>query len=69
MSDSLTLIDDTHDAALCSWVESANAPGCDWPVQNLPYGRFRRAGGPAVWHIGVAIGDQVLDLKDRKSVV
>ena len=63
MSDSLTLIDDTHDAALCSWVESANAPGCDWPVQNLPYGRFRRVGGPAVWHIGVAIGDQVLDLK------
>ena len=63
MSDSPTLIDDTHDPALRSWVESANAAGCDWTIQNLPYGRFRRAGGPAVWHIGVAIGDQVLDLK------
>ena len=25
-----------------SWVESANAPDTDFPVQNLPYGRFRR---------------------------
>ena len=63
MSNTPTLIDGTHDTALRSWVESANAPSCDWPVQNLPYGRFRRVGGPAVWHIGVAIGDQVLDLK------
>ena len=52
----------THDPALRSWVASANAPGCDFPVQNLPYGRFRRAGSDEPWRIGVAIGDQVLDL-------
>ena len=63
MSASTFPLDHTHDAGLRSWVESANAPGSDWPIQNLPYGRFRRAGGPAVWHIGVAIGSQVLDLK------
>ena len=55
-------LDDTHDLGLQSWLESANAPECDFPVQNLPFGRFRRADDVA-WHIGVAIGDQVLDLQ------
>jgi len=54
--------DITHDPALRSWVASANAAGTDFPVQNLPYGRFRRAGSDEPWRIGVAIGDQVLDL-------
>jgi fumarylacetoacetase len=53
----------THDPALVSWVESANAAGCDFPIQNLPYGRFRRMGSGEAWRIGVAIGDQILDLK------
>jgi fumarylacetoacetase len=55
-------LDDTHDLGVQSWLESANAPECDFPVQNLPFGRFRRADDVA-WHIGVAIGDQVLDLR------
>ncbi len=54
-------IDGTHDASLTSWVESANDPATDFPIQNLPFGRFRRAGESA-YRIGVAIGDQVLDL-------
>lgn len=54
-------LDATHDPALRSWVESANQPGCDFPIQNLPFGRFRVEGQP--WRIGVAIGDQVLDLR------
>jgi fumarylacetoacetase len=53
---------DCNDPALQSWVASANDPACDFPVQNLPYGRFRRAGDPD-WCIGVAIGEQVLDLR------
>jgi fumarylacetoacetase len=53
----------THDPALRSWVASANAAGCDFPIQNLPFGRFRRAGSAAHWRIGIAIGDQVLDLR------
>ncbi len=54
-------INETHDPAMRSWVESANQPGCDFPVQNLPFGVFRAAlGGQA--RVGVAIGDQVLDV-------
>lgn len=55
-------IDDSHTATLQSWVESANDPGTDFPIQNLPYGRFRRD-EQADWSLGVAIGDQVLDLR------
>jgi fumarylacetoacetase len=55
-------IDGTHDANLTSWVESANAPGTDFPVQNLPLGVFARS-GDARPRIGCAIGDQVLDLE------
>ncbi|HEY1459139.1 MAG TPA: fumarylacetoacetase [Casimicrobiaceae bacterium] len=58
----MTDLDDTHDATLTSWVETANDPAGDFPIQNLPFGRFRRASGEA-WRAGVAIGDQVLDLE------
>ena len=54
--------DPTHDAALQSWVESANDPASDFPIQNLPFGRFRLE-ADADWRIGVAIGNQVLDLR------
>ncbi|QGW80339.1 fumarylacetoacetase [Variovorax paradoxus] len=53
----------THDPKLRSWVASANEAGCDFPIQNLPFGRFRAAGSSEAFRIGVAIGDQVLDLK------
>ncbi len=60
-------INSTHDAALTSWVVSANDPKTDFPLQNLPFGRFR-AGADADWRIGVAIGDQVLDLRAVKLI-
>ncbi len=50
----------THDPARRSWVESANEPGCDFPIQNLPFGVFDGDDGGG--RIGVAIGDQVLDV-------
>jgi fumarylacetoacetase len=55
--------DATHDPALVSWVESANDPTSDFPIQNLPFGRFREPGRAGPWRIGVAIGDQVLALR------
>ncbi len=55
-------LDETHDPALTSWVESANAPGCGFPIQNLPFGIFRRKGRKEPPRGGVAIGDQILDL-------
>jgi fumarylacetoacetase len=60
-------IDDTHDPALTSWVDSANDAATDFPIQNLPFGRFRRA-GEARFRIGVAIGDQVIDLERAKLI-
>ena len=53
-------IDATHDPAARSWVELANEEGCDFPIQNLPFGVF--AGKGSRGRIGVAIGDQVLDV-------
>jgi len=55
-------LDDTHDPALQSWVETANQPGCDFPIQNLPFGIFKRKGAKESPRGGVAIGDQILDL-------
>jgi fumarylacetoacetase len=43
-----------------SWIESANETGCDFPIENLPYG--------VVCHrerifLAIAIGDQILNLQ------
>lgn len=54
--------DPTLDPALRSWVVSANDGLTDFPIQNLPYARLRRQGSAQAWRIGVAIGDQALDL-------
>jgi fumarylacetoacetase len=56
-------IDQSHDPELRSWVDSANRPESDFPIQNLPFGVFRRRGGTEPYRIGVAIGEQVLDLR------
>ncbi|GAB4372984.1 MAG: fumarylacetoacetase [Elainellaceae cyanobacterium] len=52
----------THDPSLQSWVESANHKETDFPIQNLPFGVFRRRGRAESARIGVAIGDHILDL-------
>jgi fumarylacetoacetase len=54
-------LDETHDPSRRSWVGSANGHG-DFPIQNLPFGRFRRPGSGDRARVGVAIGDQVLDV-------
>ena len=56
-------LDETHNPHRRSWVESANAPGSDFPIQNLPFGVIRRHGTKEEPRIGVAIGDQVLDVQ------
>jgi len=52
-------LDETHDPALKSWVESANAPSADFPIQNLPFCLYRRGDSPP--RIGVGIGNQIFD--------
>ncbi|WP_038014018.1 fumarylacetoacetase [Thalassobaculum salexigens] len=56
----MTRLNATHDPARKSWVESANVPGADFPIQNLPFGVFSQGDGPK--RVGVAIGDRILDL-------
>ncbi len=46
--------------AVKCWLPSANDPTSDFPIQNLPYGVFCYRGQT---HIGVAVGDQILDLR------
>ncbi|HRO59610.1 MAG TPA: fumarylacetoacetase [Burkholderiaceae bacterium] len=55
-------INETHDPALRSWVESANTEDTDFPIQNLPFAVFRRRGSNEAFRGGVAIGDRIVDL-------
>jgi fumarylacetoacetase len=57
-----TQLDETHDPRARSWLESANRPECDFPIQNLPFAVFRRADSAEEYRGGVAIGDQIIDL-------
>src|SRR5688572_4997635 len=53
-------LDKTHDPELRSWVEYP--VDTDFPIQNLPFGVFRRKGSKETPRGGVAIGDQIFDL-------
>jgi fumarylacetoacetase len=61
-------LDETHDARLRSWVPSAGAAGTDFPLQNLPFGIFRRPRKVDYARIGVAIGAEVFDLRRAVAV-
>ena len=55
-------MNETHDAVLRCWVPSAQNPASEFPIQNLPFGVFRRRGSGEAARVGVAIGDQILDV-------
>ncbi len=55
--------DTTHDPKIRSWLTAANLKGCAFPIQNLPFGVFRRARSVQSFRGGVAIGDQIIDLR------
>ena len=54
-------LNETHAPDLRSWVPSANVADSDFPIQNLPFGVFRRPGETA--RTGVAIGEEIFDLQ------
>lgn len=58
----MAVLDETHDPDRKSWVSSANSDGTDFPVQNLPFGVYRKQGVDEPFRICTAIGDQVFDL-------
>ena len=55
-------INETHDPNLKSWVESANDPATDFPIQNLPFCMFWRSAASEAPHLGVGIGEEIFDL-------
>ncbi|MBL8183251.1 MAG: fumarylacetoacetase, partial [Blastocatellia bacterium] len=57
-------INETHDPNLKSWVESANDPNTDFPIQNLPFCVFRRRESNERFRIGIRIGDQLVDIRE-----
>jgi fumarylacetoacetase len=64
----MTQLNETHDPARKSWVESANARDSDFPIQNLPFGAFRRRGDKGPPRIGVAVGDQIFNVSAAASM-
>jgi len=61
------VLDETHDPKAQSWIESANVAGSDFPVQNLPFGVFRRRDAGAEAGVGIAIGDRIVDVAGMRS--
>jgi fumarylacetoacetase len=59
-------VNETHDPSLTSWIESANSPDTDFPIQNLPFGVFSRR-GETERRVGVAIGDKIVDIGESLS--
>src|SRR5215203_2197774 len=57
-------INETHDPNLRSWVESANDPSTDFPIQNLPICEFDCKERGLYFGTGVLIGDFILFLDD-----
>jgi len=65
-------IDATHDPALESWIEEANDPATDFPIQNLPIGLIKLPdpddeddGGSWIESVVTRVGDTVVDLSAR----
>lgn len=52
-------INETHDPSLKSWVESANDPNTDFPIQNLPFCQFEATD---YFNAGVPIGSQMFSI-------
>ncbi len=61
-------IDETHDPSLESWVESANDPETDFPIQNLPLCMCLADQPYHGWRPCIRIGDEYLDLAALAAV-
>lgn len=55
-------LDHTHNPDARSWIESANLPDADFPIQNLPFGRIQNSRLGSDPRVVIAVGDQALDV-------
>src|SRR5260370_36188422 len=60
ITDETLMLSRTTSPDLRSWIESANSPETDFPIQNLPFGVFSDNQSNA-GRVGVAIGDLIVD--------
>jgi len=56
-----TNLNSTHDLNRQSWVGSANDHE-HFPIQNLPFAVFKRKESKETFRVGIAIGDEIVDL-------
>ncbi len=56
-------LNETHELGLVSWLASANDSTTDFPIQNLPIAQFKIKATEQAFRGGIAIGDQIVDLK------
>src|SRR5262245_47336908 len=60
------MIDNPNDPSLRSFIDAA--PDSPFPIQNLPFGAFDPSASSGStefgWRVGVAIGEQILDLRE-----
>ncbi|MBX3296258.1 MAG: fumarylacetoacetase [Acidobacteria bacterium] len=61
-------INETHDPNLKSWVESANDPNTDFPIQNLPFCVVEDESAYSGWTVAIIIGDQVFGFERANDV-
>lgn len=64
-ADGVTMPDHTYDAAVISWVDSANGHD-SFPIQNLPLGIFSTKDGKP--RAGVGIGDGIVDIAATHTI-
>ena len=57
---------ETHVPLMRSWVDSANTPDTDFPLNNLPYGVFSTLRSER--RCGVAIGEMIVDVAGLEAV-
>jgi fumarylacetoacetase len=62
MARSDALLDHSHDPEAKSWIATANEAGNPFPVQNLPFGVYRKIGSADAFRACSAIGNSVIDL-------
>lgn len=55
-------LNETHDVNRRSWVVTANDKAANFPIQNLPFGVFRRKGSAEPFRCGLAIGQCIVDV-------
>ena len=51
----MSILNETHNPALSSWLVTANEANTDFPIQNLPFAVFKRANINEAFRGGVAI--------------